>query len=157
MVGATGSGKSHWIQENRLWGMPRSIDRENLVVIAIDDYYVNEDGEYEYDKLKTAPAMRDMMSEFIEHMQGIERDYDIVIDSKNLTDAEIAPWILVAQAHKFIVRVVVMDTPPRVSAERNDRGLSESVITNQHSRMLRMLENWPRWWPKPKIIKGDAV
>lgn len=145
MAGATGSGKSHWIRENH----------PDAVTICIDDYYYDEDGVYQYDKTKTAPAMKNMMSEFIEHMQ--ESHSDIVIDSKNLTDSEIAPWILVAQAHNYIVRVVAMKTPPSVSAARNDKGLSESIIMNQHSRLLRMLENWPRWWPKPKIVKGDAV
>jgi predicted kinase len=149
MVGATGSGKSGWIRENH----------PDTVTICQDDYYYDSDGNYEFEKEKTAPAIRSMMCEFIEHMQGVHGIHgdDIIIDSKNVSDAEIAPWILVAQAHDYIVRIVAMDTPPRVSAERNKRGLSESVITGQHSRMLRMLESWPRWWPKPKIIKREIV
>lgn len=128
MMGLPGSGKSTWAEA------------QSKEVVSADQYRMI-DGQYVFN-----PADKVHEKCLAEFIYWCEVGCDIICDNTNTNLIDIAPYIAVAQAHGYDVRVVCCEG---VGAfDRQTHG----VPWDAWQRMSRQLEdcvlNWPKRWPE---------
>lgn len=144
MIGATGSGKSHYIRHE----LPRGAR-----VFSADDFFTDVRGAYNFDKEKLPEAHQDCMYRFISaiHNTALE-DQVFVIDNTNVSIAQVAPYIAVARAHRAEVELVWMrEDRLEVCHGRNVHGAPIEVIRLQLRALRYLRDHWPRFWPTPTV------
>lgn len=138
MMGTSGSGKSSWIREN----IP------GATVCSADLFFMAGD-EYKFDPSKLGEAHQSCLLDFMTSCRM--NITTVVCDNTNTTIVEVAPYIAVAQAYGYEVKVIVCDAPPELCADRNAHGMKLSHIERMSRRMFHMLcEDWPPFWPVPQ-------
>lgn len=135
MVGASGSGKSTYAKP--IGG----------AVISADDHFVGADGVYRFDPARIGQAHSECLRDFVEHARA--RSSTIVVDNTNSTVMEAAPYLALAMAYGYDVRVVVMDTsalPGRLEtlAGRTVHGTPVAAITHME---INIAAEWPHALP----------
>lgn len=134
MVGASGSGKSTWIHNNAT----------TAKVCSADDYFMGKKGEYNFDPSKLSNAHNACLRKFTRIL--IYGKTDVVSDNTNTTMAEVAPYVSLAEAYGYDVRVVFMDTPADVCIARNTKEVPAIVIDRMVEQTTALLSSWPRFW-----------
>lgn len=152
MSGVSGSGKSTWTKNF-------SYLRERYVEVVSADFYFMKDGVYAFNPAEISNAHGSCFRKFIEHLnQGVPY---VIVDNTNTSVAEIAPYILGAQAYEYDAEIVTImcesEDDVKCAAERNKHGVPFAGVTSQH-KALRERQLMP-WWKNTSISfqKQDEV
>jgi hypothetical protein len=147
LSGVSGSGKSTYI---------RNIFR-NPFVVSADDFFLQEEGKYNFDPTKLGAAHASCFRRFINAC--LDGWLLIIVDNTNTTSEEIAPYVLGAEAFGYAVEIVTMLERPishdapydnmtydmlDACARRNTHGVPLNTILKQHERITNRC--LPPWW-----------
>jgi NEDD4-binding protein 2 len=134
MRGASGSGKSTYTKKH--YG--------DAVVCSADNYYVDDQGNYNFDPTKIGAAHRQCKRSFKDALDRSEPL--VVVDNTNTTLKELQPYIQVAEAHGYEVEVVRVETPLDIAAKRNAHGVPFDAVKRMKDRTVD--------YPGEKIVSG---
>ena len=133
MQGIPGSGKSTYA--NSL----------NVMVCSADDYHVGEGGTYNWKPDKVGAAHQACMLKFLTRVYNGRH---VCVDNTNTTLEEMAPYVRVAQAMGYIVRIHTFVCSAETSAQRNTHG----VPLKSCERMLARMATPPKRWDIEHIV-----
>ena len=142
LSGVSGSGKSTYI---------RNIFR-NPFMVSADDFFLQEEGKYNFDPTKLGAAHASCFRRFI---NACSDGWPlIVVDNTNTTSEEIAPYVLGAEAFSYNVEIVTLilqhaQGGPWINmiercAQRNTHGVPPATVEKQHKRIMD--RSLPPWW-----------
>lgn len=134
MRGASGSGKSTYVKKH----FP------DAVVCSADSYFVDSEGNYNFDPTKLGDAHGQCKRSF---KDALDRSQPlVVVDNTNTTLRELQPYLQMAKAHGYEVEVVRVETPLDVAAARNVHGVPFDAVKRMKGRMVDFLDE--------KIVSG---
>lgn len=141
MRGIPGAGKSTWAKKNH----------PNAVVVSADDYFTDDAGVYKHIPAKEGEAHGACFRNAIRHIQMMSkvRERDVVIDNTNASIAEVAPYVLLAQAYGVESEVVTLLVDTETALSRNHRAVPEPIVRDMANKILN--EGIPHWWNETKI------
>lgn len=122
-------------------GSGKSTKAESLLThtCSADAYFVGGDGTYTFNPAHLGKAHTQCMREFL---SLVHRGLHVCVDNTNTTLEEMVPYVRVAQAMGYMVRVHTHVCPPDIAADRNTHGVPLSVCV----RMSRRLTMPPAMW-----------
>ncbi|CAI2382942.1 unnamed protein product [Moneuplotes crassus] len=127
MRGVPGSGKS--TVAHKLCG-------ENGVIHSTDNYFVNEEGVYEFDPSKIKEYHGQNYKDFKKSID--DKVETVVVDNTNVQEFEYKKYVEYATENGYVVSYVTLPFPdPEVAAERNSHGVPLEAIQ-------RMMKKWRR-------------
>jgi predicted kinase len=128
--GVSGSGKS--VLANKILD-----EFDYSVVVSADDYFLSDEGKYEYDARSLASAHLVCFQSFLD---SVNDGADIiVVDNRNLRAEEITPYWMVGRSYGYDVTVVnVHEFDLDLCYRRNGHGVSYRAIVNQFELMNRV-------------------
>ena len=135
MRGLPGSGKSTFVEEN----FP------NAVVCSADKFFIDNDGNYNFDVMRLSEAHQWCMEEFIDAL--FDKKREVVVDNTNMCNWEYANYILLAENLGYKVRIIVMaaglhdDTSTKTLAKRNTHGVDATTIARMMDRYQSGLDD----------------
>lgn len=145
LSGVSGSGKSFYAK------------CINPSVIVSADAFFMQDGEYKFDSSKLGDAHADCFRRFIDAVSNADNKVLIVVDNTNISEVEIAPYYLGAEAYGHSAVIHTMKLPFGFLSEksldilekRNPHKVSRHIIAQQHKRLEK---RWlPPWWGKVNV------
>lgn len=149
MRGVPGSGKSTYIANN----FPGA-------VVCSADHYFAMSGKYVFDPSKLGVAHGECFKKAAECVQLLcaynERNANrqsesvIVIDNTNIRATEIAPYVLLGEAYRFDVEIILLNVEPARAAARNVHGVSATAVMSMYTTMWA--QELPPYW-KQRIIE----
>lgn len=114
LSGLPGAGKSTHVQQLIADACARG---QAAAAVSADDFFIQPDGAWVFDPAKIGDAHAACLQRFIAHCQA--RDLDVcIVDNTNLSIAEIAPYMAIAQAYGHQAKVVTI----KCNAEVQPRG-----------------------------------
>lgn len=161
MRGLPGSGKSTVAEDmaGELTKMPIGDfvilrDTGPTEIISTDDFFVTDEGVYEFDPSKIGLAHANAFRRYIEFLTEpqIQATF-LIIDNTNISVAEIAPYALAADAFGVPWSIVQVEVDPEVAFKRQTHGVPRPIF-------LRMAEafdteEFPPWWvEKVERVEG---
>jgi predicted kinase len=138
LVGPSGAGKSTWVKEN--------IDLADTKVCSADFWFTSPSGDYLFDHRQLGNAHSSCVKGYVQHL--IDGEKNLVVDNTNTTIAEVAPYIALANAYHYRVRVIFFDTPVEECCKRNIKGVNGLTIHSMYDRCIEMFKEWPAHWPE---------
>ena len=136
MRGASGSGKSTYTNKNH----------PDAVVCSADSYFVDKDGNYNWDPKKIGFAHTSCQKSF---KMALDRSEPlIVVDNTNTTVKEFKFYLDAARDHGYDVEVVRIETPLDVAAARNVHNVPFDAVKRMKGRMVDFLGE--------KIVSGTS-
>lgn len=138
MRGIPGSGKSTYVRTN-------FADAE---VCSADDYFMNPEGIYEFNREKLGEAHKQCMQIFLHAV--ISGQPLIVVDNTNIRFWEFAGYLQVGNAMLYEVEIIRIIADPEIAAARNTHGVPAGAIKHMHKR----IEGVPAPWSEALIV-GD--
>lgn len=147
MRGLPGSGKSRWVSKE-LDVVGEKHNAPYVKIFSTDDYFVDRNGHYRFDKDKLSAHHDRCLRDFAEWM--INRPDDaIIVDNTNVCVWEIAPYYRLAEAFGRRPQIVWLVADPDMCAARNIHGVPADVIAS----MWRRFEPLPPWWNVTTIVE----
>ncbi|MEI7741246.1 MAG: AAA family ATPase [bacterium] len=141
--GIPGSGKTYF----RTKQFPRAL------VASADDYFA-QGGEFKYDSSKIALAHRFCWRKF--HAGMLAESASIVIDNTNVRVADVAAYVLPAEALNYTARVVTFVCDPAIAARRCVHGAPEEYIVRKAEELENETELFPHSWTHEIVKSGEA-
>ena len=140
--GFSGAGKSHYHTQH----FP------NAVVCSADDYFINEQGEYEFKDpdLAHGKCLRKFVEHIIANFDCDREDEFLVVDNTNITLAELAPYYQVAKAYGFQPEVIRIECDMEVAAARNKHGVPLEKLKEWQSKFAAL----PHYWCEEKVVQA---
>lgn len=138
--GISGSGKSTFTKKNH----------PNAVVCSADNFFIDKEGNYNFDPRKLSEAHRYCMSTFLTALE--EGKEDVVVDNTNIRLWEASPYISVAAAKGYTVKVVRFNVPAKLAAFRNVHQVPSATV----HRMIKDFERGLPWWNEETIDTSDV-
>lgn len=134
MRGINGAGKTKWVND---W--INENEAADTFICSAKSHFVNSAGMYVYDHFHLNAVHNRCMYQFIDELVGAECDPVIFVDNSNLTLAELAPYVAVAQAYGVTVEAVQIDTDAKLAFGRQQHSVPEEqfrqhVATEQRAR-----------------------
>jgi len=127
--GIPGSGKSTLAREM------------GEVTVSADDYFT-VDGVYSFNPRELPNAHQACWRRFYREAEaGTEV---IVVDNTNITAAEIAPYVLPAEANGYKIQIITIQADPVQAFNRNVHGVPFEVVLRMAERLNS--EVLPPWW-----------
>jgi predicted kinase len=139
MRGLPGAGKSTYIKKHY----------PNAVVCSADKYFLNEQGEYNFNPLFIGAAHRHCLRMFLYNVALKEEC--IIVDNTNITTIEWIPYYRIAEAMDYSCEIIEVNVDPKVCVERNIHGVPELTI----SKMASKWETIPHWMKKTRKVNND--
>lgn len=133
LLGLPGSGKSTWCARN---SSPRT-------VVCSADHYFNLNGRYQFDPSKLPEAHAACLRAFITSCQ---LKLSVVVDNTNCSLAQVAPYVVVAQAYGCDTRVLLLEAPD--AFERQVHAVPLVSWQRMRKSLDEMISNWPVFWPE---------
>jgi predicted kinase len=134
MQGLPGSGKSTLAkeiieefkktQDHLAWGP---------VICSADDYWIQPDGSYKFDKEKVPDNHYACMRKFC---RSVALCNPIIVDNTNTTYEEMLPYIQFGKAYGLKIVVILCDISVRISFRRNTHNVPLTTIENMDFRLL---------------------
>lgn len=136
----SGTGKSTYAQQlaQKHWGSVR--------IVSTDDFYMRT-GQYVYDASKISEAHAWCFRKFLEALN--DQVGLIIVDNTNLSQREIAPYMLGASALGYEAEIVTLRSRNPEIGLRNLHGVPLAEQKNQLKRMEN-LQLVP-WWPNSEV------
>lgn len=126
-------------------------DTRNTIAYCSADRYFMKDGVYKFNPAELSEAHNSCMLAYVSAL--LEEKELVIVDNTNLTDREIAPYILVGGAYDYQVEIITLRCSMAMALGRNVHGVSERAIENQwvalNSRQLAP------WWKNTDIQVYD--
>ena len=161
-IGPSGSGKTTWCNNNMGCGDVYSADHyfEELA----DKVGALYEEVFSVQKLGNAHAQCfRRASEALHAFQS-----PVAVANTHTRESEVSPYILLAHAYGYSVRVVAMVAAEDVSSHgltetpceawiercwrRNHHGVPRDAVRAQARRAYKLRNRWPRHWPKPLLV-----
>ena len=149
LSGLSGSGKSTYAK--KLWN-----DLEPgtyCKVVSADDYFM-VNGEYKFDPMKLGDAHGACFREFLLSLEDVGYNL-IIVDNTCLSVAEIAPYMLGAQAFGWESEVVTLQCTKGRALGRNVHNVSERAIEGQLTALAS--RQLPPWWKHTEVSANELV
>jgi len=122
-------------------------------VVASADQFFLVDGEYRFNPALLGEAHGACFRTFIGALQAGESL--VVVDNTAISVAEIAPYVLGAQAYGYSAEIVTLRCDPAVAAARNTHGVPVDVILNRIAPAMAAAETQiPPWWQHRVVELG---
>lgn len=138
MRGIPGSGKSTWLQRNA---------SPTTEVASADNYHLNPlTGIYEFKPANIKAAHDGCLRDFA--LSARAGTNDIAVSNTNIRVWELAPYVRIAEAFGFEVRIMRMVCRPEVAITRGVHG----VPTEQVWKMFTEMETLPAHWRETPIF-----
>ncbi len=136
MRGLPGVGKTY-LAKTYLGSIVSMFENPRIQILSSDDYFVKDNGVYEFDKDEMLNAHKWNFKRFI---KAIEDEIPlIIIDNSNIKAFHYSHYLDYAQRKNYLVAIVTIphnDTSNRELAARNIHGVNVDTI----SRMRRQFE-----------------
>lgn len=129
--GIPGAGKSTFVKEH----FP------NGVVVSADHFFEVK-GEYKFDPTRLQEAHGACFRAAIAAVQAGAKQ--VVVDNTSITAAEAAPYVLLGQAHGYVVTVTTLLVDAVAAAQRNVHGVPLDVVRRMDQKLRH--EKLPPWW-----------
>ena len=130
--GISGVGKSTYVMMNEVVAKAE----ERRIVCSADDYFVNEQGQYEFDGRKLPLAHQWCWGKFID---AIGEGRNIIVDNTNTQPWEYENYIKLAKLFDYEVEIIHI-TPKGLTneelAKRNTHGVPLESIEQMRSRWV---------------------
>jgi predicted kinase len=139
MIGIPGSGKSSFLKKHH-----------SGVQVCSADHFFEKEGQYNFDPKLLSQAHAACLKKFIAACQAGQ---DVAVDNTNLSLSEIAPYIAVAVAYGLDIQVIRVETPSSVAMTRNVHGVPPGAFVHMEKKELKMLEEWPPFWPPIETVR----
>lgn len=137
MRGVPGSGKSTYAAKQIEDAQAKGIRTE---VCSADDYFVDEDGVYQFDATQLGAAHARSFKLFaLAVTLPPDGDFLVVVDNTNVRTWEVAPYVQLARAYGFEVEIVRFTIDPALAASRNVHGVPVGAVL----RMSKSVERLP--------------
>lgn len=159
LSGLPGSGKTTWIKCQK-------DDYPDVVhtVFSADSWHTLPDGQYVFNPSEAMNAHSNCLRGYIECLRGYAKwlkarfesgmpeleAETVYVDNTNLSIAELAPYMAVAQAYlKEYPQVLTVNVDPEVAWGRNVHEVPREVFDKMLNRRRHLENDWPPWWPQP--------
>ena len=131
MSGIPGSGKSYLAQKYL----------KNKFFCSADYYFLDDEGNYNFDASEIGNAHKFCMRLFLESVQG---NHNVVVDNTGIEAWEISPYIAVAEAYNLKVCVLQVNCEPDKAITRNQHKVPERTINRMANRLQarRLPSHW---------------
>jgi len=121
------------------------------VIVGADDLFTDEEtGEYRFDPAKIGAAHGYCFQRAIE---AVRRGFTVIVDNTNTTVAEIAPYMLLAQAYGIPARVITLRCDVETAHGRAKHGASREAIKQMHADLEAAV--LPSWWAHEALDNRD--
>ena len=152
LSGLPGSGKSTWAKKTVV-----EMGADNLgAILSADDFFTQPDGSWVFDPTKIGDAHADCLRKFIAHCQHQRMLEEVgiplrlcIVDNPNLSIAEIAPYMAIAQAYGHEATVVRISCSPQQAFERQIHGVSFGTFLHMFATQRDLV--LPPWWPSETV------
>lgn len=128
LQGLPGAGKSK--MANALWEVA---SRRNAIVSANECFIELGQGKYALDPRYLSKAHGQCFFKYIDALRS-QKEL-VIVDNNNITTLEIAPYVLAAQAHKYVARIVRIEVPVEIAAQRCTRKIPISKIEEMATQL----------------------
>jgi len=132
--GLPGAGKSTFVKGN----FPEA------TVLSADDYFVGEDDVYRFNPADIGLAHGRCFRLVIEALQ--RGDELVVVDNTATTIAEVAPYMLAAQAYGYDAEIITLRCDPAIAASRNIHGVPEPLVMKMAEALEAGSQALMPWW-----------
>ena len=169
LSGVSGSGKStharNLILEYLGIQVPDEVTMDMLLAVTPDDdprctfsycsadRYFMKDGEYQFNPSELTAAHNSCFLAYISAL--LEEKELVIVDNTNLSEVEIAPYILAAGAYDYEAEIITLRCSMAMCTERNIHGVTERGIENQWMRLMK--RSLPPWWKNTDIVVRDPL
>lgn len=137
MIGLPGAGKTTWLKD-----YAHEVD-----VICSADHFFEDQGVYKFDPRRLGEAHAHCLQKFIEACRD---GVNVAVDNTNVQLIHIAPYMAIAQAYGYEVKVVHVES---IGAQlRQKHGVPAAIWIRMRKELDETLSHWPRHWPLPKRI-----
>lgn len=150
LMGVPGAGKSTWIR-----GTPE-FQQKNFYICNSDRFLYDENGSYKWTPERQSRAHRDCLREYVQVIvNSYYNNYEtIFVDNTNITLAELAPYVAVAQAFDVPVKIVHIEAAdPERAWERNQHNVPSDVHCGMAWKLLETLRQLPSWFPRVETVQ----
>jgi GTPase SAR1 family protein len=149
LSGISGSGKSTLARKLCAQENEETEGQGQPAIVSADDYFT-KGGVYTFDPSKLSEAHGECFFNFIGHMRHLSTL--VVVDNTNTTEAEIAPYVLGAQAFDYKPEIWTLTRRERESVdsfmnrcfERSLHVVDFQVLEAQFRRMMK--RRFPAHW-----------
>jgi predicted kinase len=135
LMAISGAGKDHFAAHS----MPKA---ETLA--SADDWFKQLDGSYVFNPTELGAAHGDCFRRVIEAL--LMKHELIVVNNTNTSIAEIAPYMMAAQAYGAEARIICLRIDPKIAAARNIHGTPLATVEKMAKRLDETLNDLPPWW-----------
>jgi len=144
MRGIPGSGKSTWLQRNA---------HPLTEVASADTYHLDPlDGLYKFKpeniKLAHDSCLKAFVHEIVNQKFFAGSPRDIAVSNTNIRVWEVAPYVRLAEAYGFEVKIIRMVCNPKIAIARNVHGVPPEQIW----KMYTEFENLPTHWRETPVF-----
>lgn len=141
-IGLPGSGKSTQVKT--------ITDAGGHWDICSADLFHMEDGVYNYRPTLAPKAHAHCLRQFI---HACVRGVSVICDNTNVMIHNVAPYIAIAAAYEYHVRVIMCRADPNVAFERQIHAVPRDIHNYMRGHLTKMLESWPGIWPELEVVK----
>lgn len=121
MRGVMGSGKSTIAKH-----IAKTVGVDDVKILSTDDYFINKDGVYVFDRTKLGAAHADCKRRFAEAILH-PRHWMLIVDNTNLSLRDMAVYTSVASTKGWHTLIVSVEPPADLT--RNVHGVPEAVVS----------------------------
>lgn len=142
--GISGSGKTTYHKQHY----------PNAYVCSADNYFLDGDGNYNFDAKLLGEAHKGCMTTFLTIMKNkkyVPKDTVVVIDNTNIELHDLTPYLRVAESYNCEVEIIRIECDPECAFKRNMHKVPNATI----QRMYRNLKPIFGRYPKETVIKTD--
>lgn len=144
--GIPGAGKSTYVK--KLTEQHNTVD-----VVSADHYFTNAfTGAYDFRADKLGEAHTQCFRMALHHVEML-KEYNVlsgavIVDNTNIEAWEIAPYVMLANAYNLPHRIVTINCPFFLAAERNVHGVPLDTVRRMAERiaLARLPPFWVQEW-----------
>lgn len=120
------------------------------LTVSADDYFM-VDGVYCFNPREIHLAHQACWRRF--YSEATSDTEVIVVDNTNITAAEIAPYVLPAEANGYKVQIITIQADPVQAFSRNVHGVPSHIVLGMAQKLER--EVLPPWWEHIREDEGS--
>lgn len=139
LCGISGAGKSTRTQTQY----------SSAVVWSADNYFMDENGNYEFDPKALSKAHAWCLQGFVRSL--LSGTKLIVVDNTNTSVAEVAPYAALAQAYGYELSIEILKIDVETAFNRNVHGVPRDTIVKMANKIDKLEKDLPPWWPKTVV------
>lgn len=149
--GLPGAGKTTYVQ---LMIAQACAGAQAAASLSADDFFIQSDGSWVFNPAKIRDAHAHCLKRFIAHCQAGDLDL-CIIDNTNLTVAEIAPYMAIAQAYGHVASVLTITCSAEIAFARQIHGVSLDRFMHMFANLRE--RELPPWWPAAELSTRELT